>query len=247
MQTMKKTGRIGLLFFLLAIPIQSAIQSKKMALAQVLETGGFHGAEVKARTGEQWLGLYATKNSSALILSRLTVKREYDEIVDVGTNQKTGKAVSVNRPTKPIFLVKGATMLHAGLVTTVYKAEQGRAKALGNGAAMDLKLGGRSYRLQVVSKDSTSSSDEGVLSADAKMILTSDQTTQVLYSLVGKSANDPNWFLLWAGDLDGDGKLDLYMNLGYHYNMSQHKLFLSSQARKGQLVREVAEFVTTGC
>jgi hypothetical protein len=31
------------------------------------------------------------------------------------------------------------------------------------------------------------------------------------------------------------------------YNLSQHKLVLSSQSRQGRPVREVAEFATTGC
>ena len=40
----------------------------------------------------------------------------------------------------------------------------------------------------------------------------------------------------------GDGKLDLYVQVGYHYNSTQRKLFLSSQAKKGKLVREVADW-----
>ncbi|HYO90684.1 MAG TPA: hypothetical protein VEQ40_03580, partial [Pyrinomonadaceae bacterium] len=34
--------------------------------ARLLETGEFHGEEVKARTGERWLGLYLTKKGSFL-------------------------------------------------------------------------------------------------------------------------------------------------------------------------------------
>ena len=59
--------------------------------------------------------------------------------------------------------------------------------------------------------------------------------------------DEAQWVLLWAGDLDGDGRLDLYMNLSTHYNVSARRLFLSSAAASGALVREVAVFQTTGC
>ena len=74
----------------------------------------------------------------------------------------------------------------------------------------------------------------------------SGESGQVLYSLQD-CGNDPSWRLLWAGDLDRDGKLDLYVSVTQHYNVSERKLFLSSQADEGQLVKEVADFVTSGC
>ena len=52
---------------------------------------------------------------------------------------------------------------------------------------------------------------------------------------------------MWAGDLDGDGKLDLLLNLSTHYNLDSHRLFLSSMAKKGQLVGEAAVFDAVGC
>lgn len=47
-------------------------------------------------------------------------------------------------------------------------------------------------------------------------------------------------YLLWAGDLDGDGKIDLLMNFtDYYWNTV---LFLSSLAKPGELVGEAARF-----
>ncbi|HKO62441.1 MAG TPA: hypothetical protein VJV03_14855 [Pyrinomonadaceae bacterium] len=44
-----------------------------------------------------------------------------------------------------------------------------------------------------------------------------------------------------------DGKLDLYVTVNQQYNVVERKLFMSSEADEGQLVAEVAEFVTIGC
>lgn len=59
--------------------------------------------------------------------------------------------------------------------------------------------------------------------------------------------DDCGWGIYWAGDLDGDGKLDLYLDLANHYNVGQYRLFLSSPAEKGKLVKEVANFRFVGC
>jgi hypothetical protein len=53
--------------------------------------------------------------------------------------------------------------------------------------------------------------------------------------------------LLFAGDLDRDGVLDLLLDTTDHYNLSRPTLFLSSQAGTGELLREVARFVAVGC
>ncbi|MCA1605788.1 MAG: hypothetical protein LC775_10020, partial [Acidobacteria bacterium] len=63
--------------------------------ARVLEVGEFHGEEVKAQTGEKWLGLHISKGESMLLNYQLTVESVHDPLVDE-TNEKTGKKVTVD-------------------------------------------------------------------------------------------------------------------------------------------------------
>ena len=53
--------------------------------------------------------------------------------------------------------------------------------------------------------------------------------------------------ILWAGDIDRDGRLDLLIDMSNHYNVSAPTLFLSSHAGKGQLVARVASLGLSGC
>jgi len=53
--------------------------------------------------------------------------------------------------------------------------------------------------------------------------------------------------LIWAGDLDGDGKLDLLVDITNHYNGSGSALFLSSKAKSGEIVGLAAKLETVGC
>ena len=69
---------------------------------------------------------------------------------------------------------------------------------------LDVILGTLRYRLYLESRDPRV--------ADAKVILAHSGRTQVLYSADG-FVDDPHFEIVWAGDLDRDGKLDLVVNL----------------------------------
>lgn len=205
---------------------------------KLMETGEYHGDEISASTGERWLGLFQSGSGFALLPARVTVERVHDIVVDADPEVKTGKKVSVGRPGKPVFLLSGAGAPRPGAVTTVFREE----KALGNAEVLKLSLGGREYVLRVLS-DNPRPAD--YLMENSRLVLTSGGESQVLFSV--RRQNDAGWFLLWAGDLDGDRKLDLYMDLATHYNASQRRLFLSTWAPRGGLVREAAVFSTVGC
>jgi hypothetical protein len=211
---------------------------------ELLETGVFHGEEVTAQTGERWLGLHVADENSTLLSYRLIVTPAHDGVVD-DEDQKTGKEVGVDLPLKPVFLVKGAAMLSGGPVSTVFERAN-PDQSLQKISPIKLKIAEASYELKVVGFEDGAKCYEPGLPRNAKLVLASGETTQVLYSLE-ECGNDPSWYLVWAGDLDRDGKLDLYVDVTQHYNVSNRKLFLSSQARNGDLVKEVAEFVTGGC
>ena len=214
-------------------------------LQRVIEPGEFHGEEVSAQSGEKWLGLHITDDYHSMLLHyRLTIEAVNDLTVDE-EGQSTGKKVSVDLPLAPLFLIKGARNVSAGPVTTVFD-EGARSGTLGESSALTLNLGEQSYVLKVTGSEDTAKCPDQSLPRNARLVLVNGEFKQVLYSLQD-CGSDPSWSLVWAGDLDRDGKLDLYVNVTQHYNSSERKLFLSSQASEGQLVKEAAEFVTSGC
>jgi hypothetical protein len=224
----------------LSTPVVSRAAKGAAAGVRLVEVGAFHGDEVVARTGERWLGLYVTRGSSTLLTSTVTVRRVHDPVGDEA-GQKTGRKVSVRRRPDPVFLVRGAAMLRPGPVVTVSDGRE-----LGEKANVGLQLAGKAYRLSVVSQHRNST--EGAVLASAQLILSLGQQEQVLYT-IGSTHQlaSFDWRLLWAGDIDRDNKLDLYVQVSDHYNVSERVLFLSSQARGGRLVRRMADFTTVGC
>jgi len=78
---------------------------------------------------------------------------------------------------------------------------------------------------------------------DAQIVLTEGGRRQVLYSADG-FVDEPHYNVVWAGDLDRDGRLDLIVNLHRKYSWHPYRLLLSSAAAAGQLVGDAALFET---
>lgn len=234
----KATSFILILILLISIFERSVFTQKRVSQISMIETGEFHGDEITAKSGERWLGLFPTPDGFALLFTTLIVEAAHDPIVDEKPKVKTGKKVSVSRTRKPVFLLNDASLLRRGAVNAVLTDE----KYLGNGGFVDLSMGGKKYHLKVVSADPTPAN---ILMPNSKLVFSSEGMSQIIFSV--EEPDDGSWSLLWAGDLDGDGKLDLYMDLHNKYNSSQRRLFLSSHASRGNLVKEVAEFSTVGC
>ncbi len=213
---------------------------------KLLETGeGFHGDEIEAKSGETWLGLFREGNSFSLRSTKIKVNQVHDDIVDKKPRQKTGKSVSVAGKNQPIFLMKNAGFLKQGKVKSLLYSDVDQYSDetnISNVTRKTFNLNNVNYNLFVT----TDNSEKGdYLDETSKLILSDGKTEQIIYSQ--ERCSDCGWGVYWVGDLDGDGKLDLYLDLSDHYNVTGKCLFLSSQAEKGELVKEVARFRTVGC
>jgi len=232
---------------LLVATLAAGVPRPKRPRDLLIETGKFHSDEIAARRGQVWMGLYVNGRRAVLRYAKIQVRNVFDDVTDYGTKNITGKSVSVRGPHKPVLLLGPGAGLIPGPVISVFNQNQPDFERTLEKVPVSLHVGKRSYVLKVVSPDKQPSQcREHAFPRNAKLILASDKSSQTLYSL-GDCGNEPYWYLLWAGDLDRDGKLDLYVNVTQHYDVSERILFLSSRARRGRLVKEVAAFVTGGC
>jgi hypothetical protein len=231
--------------FLLSIllPSLSSTQRLSKSRVEILRVGQFHGKEVSAKSGEIWFGLYPTKDGYELISSKIVV----DTVCDHMIGENAGKKVQVDRSTKPLFLVKGSESLKGGVVKTVFSG----IKFLYPAESMEFKFGEKDYYILVGFGEAL---DRGV--AKPFDIAIRNYRIEVShYPWVNKQviasfdivAMDGLPTLLWAGDLDRDGKLDLLLDLTNHYNVSEYTLFLSSMAEGDSLLQKVAKFRSVGC
>lgn len=153
---------------------------------------------------------------------------------------KTGIKVAV-RQGEPILLLKGLIGLSATKVQSLLYSQSGLVFPPGEALAFALP-GAAPYKLHVTNRREYDDSPR----APSRLLLESNGHKQTLYEWP-QGLLDEHCELIWAGDMDGDGKLDLLMVLSDHYNVLEYTLFLSSKRSSGSLVQRVAAFRIVGC
>jgi hypothetical protein len=231
--SMYKSGSI------LASTLLGSLIASAAWAADIIEVTVYHGEELHTKSGLTWMGLFPTKAGQfELRPTRVNVTMVHDEINDEPVNQKTGKKVTTSDKVEPLVLVKDVPALKAGKVITSTTYQKERPDV---GAKLKLNVGGKESTLTVggVKKDKEYRSQY-------KVVLETGGVKQTVYER--KEVADSSFpSLLWAGDLDGDGKLDLIMDTTDNYNVRNVTLFLSTKAKPGKLVEKVVSHESTGC
>ena len=213
--------------------------------------GQFHGGEPVARHGERWFALTVDADGARLTRTRLQVKTVVDELLD-GEGQATGQAVSSAGAGDALVTYLRGPGLHAGPVTQAVSVDsQGDDSGM---PAQTLRLGGRDYRIATRCEADRATANMYRCSID----LIDGERRQTLIAMSGQRdaavadgglllGSEASPHLIFAGDLDRDGRLDLIFDTTDHYNVSRPTLFLSGAAAEGELVRRVAEYHSVGC
>lgn len=213
-----------LLSLLVAVPL-TVSTAEAAAPAQLLHPATFHAEEVSPAAAGSWLGLVASAQGWSLQPVNVAVDVVKDPIVDEG-GARTGRQVRVDGTAAASWLLR-----HPGLVPS---------EALDGMSVRPVEFG---ERQQLGSEVSVSL--DGAWTGTSTLRLTTARGTQVLVEHA--ATNDARPRVLWAGDLDGDGAMDLIIDETYHYNLFAPSLWLSSAAKDGQLVGKVAEHHSVGC
>ncbi len=220
------------LFLALALPA-NAPQAPCTPQFAPLTTGTYSGSSSapfwpKALAGpwrgEGWLGW--NFDSTTLHAVQLTVRPQPKAAP--GDEDE----VTVESQPEVTFAVRCVPGLSAGSMQSLNVMNE----SLAPDRPLTLSLGARRYGLRVQSAKPDLS--------DARVVLTDGRRTQVLYSAEGV-VDEPHFDVVWAGDLDRDGQLDLVVNLSRKYSVHPYRLLLSSKAAPNQLVGEAAVFTTS--
>ncbi len=208
--------------------------------AQLVMPGFFHAGEAEARDGEVWYGVYATDSGFSIETTRLEVKPIFDPLLDDDW-EASGSEILAEGPRQPLFLVRGVP----GLVEGPVAMASSEVTPLVPGAVVGL-----SDELLVVYGTAKEPVLPGLPPAleDLRVVLQGlpgGAPSQELLSLDAPDLTAPS--LVWAGDLDGDGRTDLLLDATDHYSASAYTLLLSSAAAPGERVAEVATLVVSSC
>ncbi len=203
---------------------------------------------MKSTGGADWWGLFAAGDTVELRSVVVSMTRDHDPIVDA-EGETTGIVVTINTADVPLMLFKGLPRARPGrLPTALMNAKlplPDESVTLQSQASESLRTtGGRLAgfgRMEPLPNEVVISDYRLVLYENAE----SDKGQTLLEQDRLEFEGSPG--VIWAGDLDGDNKLDLLLDLTWHYNVTVPTLFLSTFAKPGELVGLAGQLTLTGC
>ena len=211
--------------------------------------GQFHGDEPVARDGERWLALRVDGDDAALVTTTLAVRAVEDPLLDAA-GQRSGLAVSSADDGTTVTYLRGTGLRDGGI-------ERARVEESGTSRLpYAIAFRDQHYRLETRCDTMPFEHVEAQAHYACRIVLDDGARTQTLAAMSGyyeagattmSLGDDAAPRLLFAGDIDRDGKLDLVFDTTDHYNRSRPTLYLSSQALPDGVMREVARYDAIGC
>ena len=240
--------------YVIAIVIMSAafitgndrlIIDKDLANAyKILVPGVFNRSVVRGVDGKEWYGLF--KTDSGCVLEPVEIKtKSCPAPFSDRPGDTSGVSITVEHPLEPLLLVGSSHGFQSGSISTHFTGD----RFIQAGVPISL---GKYYSLTALGlvTDAGWRHPGGLPTFDYRVLLFkypfSRNDRQILIQHEIAVAEDtPS--LLWAGDLDRDGQLDLLLDISNHYAARHYVLYLSSEADAGDLVKPVAELFISGC
>lgn len=237
---------------------------------QIQPVGQQHAWQALAEDGEHWLALVGDRRGYRLADARVEVEPVPGLFDPEEAEHLDGRMIAVPG-LEPLMLMRGPGLV-AGRVHSARRQLSG-ATPLADGDVLELHLAGDlPARLELACQQVHAEFDDLHDYGDHLCLLVFEQgaRVQVLGQWIGRRANGPYEHhdqgppphpgagpaaivveggpaLLFAGDLDGDGRIDLLLELSDHYNLSLPTLWLSGEGSDGEPLQEVAAYAQTGC
>lgn len=193
--------------------------------------------DIKVKEGDEWFVLMKTKAGIVLKKEKLDIYNDENYGDSVGINEEDEKE-SLD------FLIRGLPSLKEGLIKTYYYSDKGynESNDMVPGKQIVIKENVCQYKL--FAKGKTENYGPSLYADGYALILDGPYGKECHKKRKQQIINQGNDVLglLWSGDLDNDGRLDLIFKFdtgegGGSYNI----LFLSSFAKKNEIVGYASE------
>lgn len=214
---------------------------------KIITTGGFHGDEVWDNLEkDNWLGLFKSAEKHYIAATPVTVKEVFDPVLDEdSTKESTGREVNIENKDTCLLLLS-----HLGDLIQEHDVESVPlpVNEVKPGESITIRYKEVTYTLSATGeKRMVQENDEYIWNYKLYLTATKNGTTIKQLLAAFPSFDDAMVTLVFAGDIDGDGMLDLIMDTSNHYNVTVPTLYLSKPAAAGELLKIMGVHIAVGC
>ena len=214
--------------------------------AKVLTVGAFHGDEIFKNASQlKWFGLFHGLDGYYLKQTKIKTISVNDPIVDENENEKTGCEVQVLNKDTCIILIEPLPFFADRSIKGVKLTKN----YIYPGDTISLNYLGVNYKIFATGGKKKVQSQNGFDVWNYKLYVTATIKGKPYKSLlVAQPDFDEQMIrLIFAGDIDGDGILDLIIDTSRHYNATRATVYLSRPANDGEVVKPIGVHTSVGC
>ncbi len=214
-------------------PDQVAMTTKALTI------GVFHEDEVWPNAEKvKWFGIFKNATSYYTAETVLKTKRVKDQMVDENTNKKTGWEVSTTNKDSCLFLVESLPILSG----RSYQSSSLSTNQILPGNVVKFKYLGIDYELMATGDKKPNQNDPNTFEiSNYKLYLSATIKGQLHKSLLSAQQffDGTMITIIFSGDIDGDGIVDLIIDNSNKYSSNIPTLYLSKSATNGEVVKPV--------
>lgn len=222
-------------------PIDTLLTTK------ILLESTFHEDEIdESYLNQKWFALVKNKKEYQLTKTKLIAKRIHDAILDESENDKTGWEITTASKDTTLLLIEEQSYLSERKIQNYNLPEYIYPQD-----TISFSYQNRNYKLFATGgkRKETESSDWYIVWNYKLYLTTTVNGIEVTELLVASPRFDDAMIrILFAGDIDGDEKLDLILDNSNHYNTSSPTLYLSKPAStENKIIKPVGIHTSVGC
>ncbi|HSD09124.1 hypothetical protein [Flavobacterium sp.] len=213
---------------------------------EILLTGNFHEDEVSQNADKKnWFGLFKTSEGYRLSETKIITKRVNDPILDENESDQTGWEVNTTINDTCIILIDKLPYLTERKITVIKIPE-----TIAVDEKFNFSFSGINYTLFATGEKKKDGENlTSYLVYNYKLYLTANINgkKQIELIVAQPSFDDSMIQIIFAGDIDGDNKIDLIIDTSNHYNVSRPTLYLSKPCENGKIIKPIGMFTSVGC